>query len=201
VNLDFTAPQTGATVNGTAGNNGWLRSAATVTLSGSDALSGVQSTVYRINGGAAQTYGAPLNLTSGTYTLSFWSVDKAGNTEAAKSQSVKIDTALPTLTIAATPTSAKSSNKPLTIQVSGRLSDALSGISTAGATYAVVDEYGRSQPSGALSIAADGTYRVSITVEGSANKQDRDGRIYTITTRGLDLAGNMATASVKVLVK
>jgi hypothetical protein len=201
VNLDFTAPQTGATANGTAGNNGWLRSAATVTLSGSDALSGVQSTVYRINGGAAQTYSSPLNLTSGTYTLSFWSVDKAGNTEAAKSQSVKIDVALPSLTIAATPTSAKSTGKPLVVQVSGKLSDALSGLDTSGAGYSVVDEYGRSQPSGALSIAADGTYRVSITLEGSKDKQDRDGRIYTITTRGRDLAGNVATASINVVVK
>ncbi len=201
VNLDFTAPQTSAAVNGTVGSNGWLRSTATVTLNGSDALSGVQSTLARINGGAAQTYSAPLSLSSGTHTLLFWSVDKAGNTEAAKSQAVKVDAALPTLTIAATPTSVKSTGKPLTVQVSGKLSDTLSGIDLTGASYSVVDEYNRSKPSGAVTIAGDGTYRFSVTLEGNAEKRDSNGRLYTITTRGRDLAGNPATASVNVIVK
>jgi hypothetical protein len=61
VSIDRTAPQTSAALSGASGSNGWLRGAASVALSASDALSGVASTKYSIDGGAAQTY-------SGTFT-------------------------------------------------------------------------------------------------------------------------------------
>ncbi|MDZ4722141.1 MAG: hypothetical protein SH847_27070, partial [Roseiflexaceae bacterium] len=78
VKIDKTAPtSTGSvTINGNQ---------ATVTLSASDSLSGVASTSYRINNGTQQTYSAPFVIsTAGTYVVTYFSTDRAGNAEAAK---------------------------------------------------------------------------------------------------------------------
>jgi len=75
---DVTAPATTASVSG-----------STVTLSATDAGSGIAATYYTIDGGARQTYSAPFSVTANSvHTVSFWSVDRAGNTETAKSVSV-----------------------------------------------------------------------------------------------------------------
>lgn len=58
---------------------------ASIHLIASDAISGVADTFYTVDGGA-QTKGTDVTVsTLGTHTLRFWSTDKAGNTEAAKS--------------------------------------------------------------------------------------------------------------------
>ena len=75
---DVTPPTTTASV-----------SSATVTLSATDTGSGVATTYYTVDGGARQTYSAPFSVTTnGVHTVSYWSVDRAGNTETAKSVSV-----------------------------------------------------------------------------------------------------------------
>jgi regulation of enolase protein 1 (concanavalin A-like superfamily) len=62
-----------------------------VTLSATDATSGVASTSYAIDGGAAQTYSRPFTVTGiGTHTVTFFSVDYAGNTEATKNVSITV---------------------------------------------------------------------------------------------------------------
>lgn len=76
VRIDTTPPTTTASVP--ASGTGSVQ----FTLSASDALSGVSQVRYRIDGGATQTYSAPVTVTTvGTHTLSYWSVDAAGNTE------------------------------------------------------------------------------------------------------------------------
>ncbi len=53
-----------------------------VTLTGSDALSGVAATYYTIDGGARQTYTAPFTVSAqGSHTIVYWSVDAVANTE------------------------------------------------------------------------------------------------------------------------
>ena len=61
---DDTPPVTTHALSGTLGSNGWYRSNVTVTLTVTDALSGVASTEYRINGGGVQLYGSPFTLTA-----------------------------------------------------------------------------------------------------------------------------------------
>jgi hypothetical protein len=201
VNIDKTAPGTTATVAAIAGLNGWLRSNATITLAAADALSGVQNTQVSVDGNAAQPYTAPFAVTgNGTHTISFWSVDKAGNTEAAKTQSFKIDAQVPTLTITATPGSARSSKNPLSVRVTGKLSDVHAGFDATGGTYSVADEYGRSQPSGPLTFTADGSYAFTLSLEGNKNANDKDSRRYTITTNGRDRAGNTVSATAIVTI-
>ncbi len=46
--------------------------------------SGIRATYYAIDGGATQTYGEPFtaDLSTGVHTITYWSVDLAGNEEA-----------------------------------------------------------------------------------------------------------------------
>gem|GEM_PF-3218599 len=65
--------------------------AATDPLSGGVA-SGVEATYYRINGGGAQRYTATISLVeNGAYTIEFWSIDRAGNTEPMQTVAYTID--------------------------------------------------------------------------------------------------------------
>src|SRR5436190_439583 len=81
-----TVPATGAVISG---NAEWNTSLVSVTLHASDNLSGVASTFYRIDGGAAQTYASTFSLTAGgVHSVEFWSVDVAGNAEAHRTRTV-----------------------------------------------------------------------------------------------------------------
>jgi hypothetical protein len=95
VKIDGTPPAT--TASGLDGL--WHNNAVTVGLTGNDALSGPAGTSYSLDGGAAVPYTGSLTIsTPGNHTLSYFSTDVAGNVEAAKSATVKIDTGKPTST-------------------------------------------------------------------------------------------------------
>ena len=96
IKIDATAPATQAAPAGTSGGDGWYTSQAQVTLSATDAQSGVDSTYYAIDGGLSQPYTAPFNISnSGTHTILYWSVDRAGNAESQKSMIIKVDATAP----------------------------------------------------------------------------------------------------------
>lgn len=84
VRIDETAPHTTASLNG--GKNGTTYTTpVAITLAGSDALSGIASIVYQIDGGAQQTYTQPFTVsTIGSHKVTFHSTDKAGNVEGAE---------------------------------------------------------------------------------------------------------------------
>ncbi len=83
VNIDTTAPTTTATGLQASATSGWRTTGQTVTLTATDALSGVTATYYTIDGGAQQTYTAPFVVSAqGSHTIVYWSVDAAANTEA-----------------------------------------------------------------------------------------------------------------------
>jgi hypothetical protein len=104
VRIDETAPVSMASLSGTLIGSVYV-SPVKVTLSATDNLSGVASTLYQINGGALQTYSGPFNVANlGSNTVTFHSTDKAGNVEATKSVSFKIE--------GATTTSVSSSKNP-----------------------------------------------------------------------------------------
>jgi hypothetical protein len=93
VNIDRTAPATG--IDGAS--NQWVNGAIAVTLTVEDNLSGVAKTQYTIDGGAVQT-GTSFSLTTeGEHTITFFSTDKAGNTEAVQTAEVRIDTTAPSI--------------------------------------------------------------------------------------------------------
>ncbi|CAN7306199.1 discoidin domain-containing protein [Pseudoduganella sp. LjRoot289] len=82
---DTTAPTT--TSNAPAAT---VNQDTTVTFSASDSGSGVATTYYKVNGGAQQTGTAAVLTTEGGNTVTYWSVDKAGNVEQAQSATVTI---------------------------------------------------------------------------------------------------------------
>ncbi len=91
---DLLAPSTVATLNGTAGADGWYVSDVVVTLEAQDEAggSGVAQTLLAIGEGEWQEYAGPFTLTDeGETLLRFRSIDNAGNVEEPNAQYVKID--------------------------------------------------------------------------------------------------------------
>ena len=94
---DGDPPATTASLTGCAGRAGWFTCVpVSVTLMARDDVSGVAETRYRVDGGTWQTYANPFDLTSeGVHVAEFYSVDLAGNVEAAQYANVSIDTTSP----------------------------------------------------------------------------------------------------------
>jgi hypothetical protein len=103
LNIDKTAPTTEVT-NPISPDSGWfVTSGIPVAFRATDSDSGVGATYYTVDGGARQTYGEPFtaDLSTGTHTITYWSVDIAGNEEAhatTNTVQVKVDTIAPTIT-------------------------------------------------------------------------------------------------------
>ncbi|MGD0996976.1 MAG: hypothetical protein ABR941_01470, partial [Thermoleophilia bacterium] len=100
VNIDTTPPVTVAT-----GPTTPQRVTAVVHFSATDAQSGVAATFYRIDGnawqsGTAAIVTAPANHSmDGVHTVSYYSVDTAGNVAATSQFKVRIDTTRPLLRV------------------------------------------------------------------------------------------------------
>lgn len=94
--VDNTAPTTSLTIDKT-GNSSWYNSDVIAELSATDNLSGVDRIEYRVgDAGDWITYAGPVVITrEGVNTLQYRSVDKAGNIEDIKQQTVGIDKTIP----------------------------------------------------------------------------------------------------------
>ncbi|WP_326686749.1 MULTISPECIES: OmpL47-type beta-barrel domain-containing protein [unclassified Streptomyces] len=83
---DTTPPETSAKVEGEKDSAGDYLGSATVTVTASDAESGVDKIEYALGDGAFQTYTAPVTVKdTGSHTVRYRASDKAGNTAAEKS--------------------------------------------------------------------------------------------------------------------
>ena len=96
-----TTADTGAPTTSISGvPAGWTRANVTFTLSATDdaAGTGVASTFYTENGSSPTPYARAVTIsTQGTTTVGYYSVDKAGNSEAPLTAQVLIDRTAPTL--------------------------------------------------------------------------------------------------------
>jgi LPXTG-motif cell wall-anchored protein len=99
--IDITAPRSTHEVLG-----GTYNRAVALILNASDVevtgfpTSGLDKIYYSINGGSATAYTVPVSLiTDGSYIITYWSTDLAGNTEAVKTVTYVIDTTPPSLEI------------------------------------------------------------------------------------------------------
>jgi hypothetical protein len=202
-NRDLTPPTTTLSLSGPTGENGWYRGPVQAALVATDTggSGGVAATYYTIDAGATATYAAPFTVAvDGNHTLSFWSVDQSGNQEPRRSQGLKIDGTAPALTASVSMDVVRTGGTTVGITtVSGRITDALSGLASGGATYSVVDEYSQVEPSGTVAVQADGSYSFTLTLEGPRSN-DKDGRSYQITVRARDLAGNAGAQTVPATV-
>jgi|SRR5260370_397192 len=84
--------------------------------------------------------------------------------------------------------------------VSGAITDTGSGVNLSSAAYSVTDEYGKVQPTGAITLGAGGNYSFTVSLQASRRGSDRDGRQYTITVRAKDKAGNPTSQASVVTV-
>jgi len=91
VKIDRTVPTSSAYLSGTL-VSGYYRSSVSATLTATDAVSGVSSILYRLNGGVWTTYTGPITIsTDGKTTLEFYARDYAGNQGAVHSRTINID--------------------------------------------------------------------------------------------------------------
>ena len=92
VRIDTTAP-----VTTDDAPSGWRSTGVVVVLSATDAGgSGVATTEYKLDGSAGFTTGSSVVVSGeGVHTLTYRSIDAAGNTEADKTATVRIDTTAP----------------------------------------------------------------------------------------------------------
>jgi 2',3'-cyclic-nucleotide 2'-phosphodiesterase/3'-nucleotidase/5'-nucleotidase len=115
---DTTPPVT--TVNAPAG---WMSTEVEVTLSATDVGSGVANTFYSINDGPFVN-GSSLTLSAeGLHTISYYSVDKAGNTETIQNVQVKIDRSAPEIMLSVNQEYKLGSTFTAAFQASDTLSD------------------------------------------------------------------------------
>jgi hypothetical protein len=92
VKIDRTAPTTTATLDHPLNAQGWSNVPVTLTLLCADALAGCAATTSRLDGGPWITYAGPVRLaTEGSHTLEYRSTDRAENTEAIRSLTVRLD--------------------------------------------------------------------------------------------------------------
>jgi len=123
---DIAPPVTTPSPSGTSGASGWFKSNVNLTLSAADAVSGVNFTMYRLDGGSWTNYTGRFAITGeGNHTVYFYSKDYAGNIESTKSTNVKIDTIAPVIAIVqANGTAFNTTN----VLISWTASDVTSGI-------------------------------------------------------------------------
>ncbi|PYX05020.1 MAG: hypothetical protein DMG88_22825 [Acidobacteria bacterium] len=108
-------------------------------------------------------------------------------------------TAPPVITLSTTPTSLWPPNgRMVPVTVSGTITN--TGCTVTTPAYAVTDEYGQIQPSGAITLDSAGNYSFIVLLQASRLGTDLDGRQYTITVRASDNAGNPGSASAIVTV-
>jgi len=112
-----------------------------------------------------------------------------------------VNTPLPVITVSASPaTLAPPNGRLVTVAVSGAITDGANGSGVQASTYQVTDEYGQIQPSGNLTLGADGSYAFTVVLAASRDGNDQDGRHYTIAVSANDKAGNLGMASTLVTV-
>jgi len=117
VTVDTVKPVTTSTLTGE-----WVPT-DTVTLSRSDATSGIRNTYYSVDGASATTYTATFTVPEGMHAVRYWSVDVAGNVEDTVTVTSKVDLTAPTSEASGIPAGWSASNATVSLSAT----DALSG--------------------------------------------------------------------------
>ena len=167
---DSTSPTTNASLSGTLGLNNWYTSAVQVTLTATDpdGPADVAATYFAVDSVATLTYSGPFTITAyGQHTISYWSVDKAGNTEGVKSVSFQIDSVAPGTSVSLSGTAGTNGWYVSPVNVTLAASDATSGVA---ATYYSIDGGAAQTYSGSFNVSADGTHTVAYwSVDNAGN--------------------------------
>jgi len=168
----------------------------TIALTATDDNSGVANTYYTVDGGAQQTYSGPFSVSDGSHTVTFWSVDNAGNVEATHSVTFVEDTAAPVTTSSLSPASPDLANGwygvPVTVTLSA--SDATSGVAS---TKYTIDGGAEQTYSSPFTISSEGSHAVSYWSTDNAGNQET---AHTITVK-VDLNAPTTTATLTPAIR
>ena len=200
---DTKPPTTSIELAGTPGTNGWYTSDVVITLSSTDACSGVKEIRYAVDGTETTAAGSAAVVTvsvEGNHTFDFFATDNAGNHEVVQSRAVNIDKTPPELSVSLHPNilwppDHRIVNVTPVIAVHDNL-DAAPQVKLLSVTSNEPDHgLGDGDTANDIVINSDGT--ISLRAERSGSGQ---GRVYTITYQAVDSAGNTSTASATVTV-
>jgi large repetitive protein len=154
VKVDATAPTTVTNVE-----DKWYTDGVNVELAATDNLSGVKATYYSING-SEFAEGTSFDVEKeGIHTVSFYSVDTAGNVEVTKTETVKIDQTAPTIT----EDFAKDYALGTVLDLNYQAADNLSGIKET-----LVEVNGVVNTTGKVTLDKPGVYTIQITAIDNA---------------------------------
>ena len=187
---DFTAPTVTATNLQRSATSDWKNAAVSVKLRGSDGTggSGVAAMYYTLDGGDAQTYTNAFTVAdAGNHPVTYWAVDKAGNTSAVKTGYVNLDLAAPASTPAAVSVGRGAARRWSTLAVPVTLTDPLPSSGTVTLVTSIVDSSGkRVTRVTRAGVAANATKTVRVRLRSSLRKG-----VYTLRTYAVDAAGNV----------
>lgn len=130
---DRVAPTMSITCNSAACSTGWYNATVSVTVSGTDAGTGMGSVTRNVDGaGQTSTAGssATFNVSgeSAGHTVAYFGTDAAGNASSSANQTVKIDLTAPT-TVTALASATGAGGAPITVDLTWTAgTDALSGL-------------------------------------------------------------------------
>jgi outer membrane protein assembly factor BamB len=143
---------------------------------------------------------SPLHFTSegANQTQDVTVTDNAGNSATFTSPAVNIDFTLPVVTASANPSTAPKRPQPVSVTISGTATDALSGIGSA--SFNVIDEYGVTQPSGSVTVQANGSYSFTLSLPATKQGNDKNGHLYTFVVTVVDRAGNSRSATTTLTI-
>jgi hypothetical protein len=210
---DGVAPTTAAVVSPGANANGWNKSSVTVSLDATDLASGILDTPigwvdqlqYSLAG--AQTSGPQIVpghtasfgiSTPGVTTVTYFATDAAGNEEAAKTHTVRLDGSAPVIN--GLPTSGCSlwpPNHEMGQVAAVSAADALSGVASLQVTATSNEPSDPSDPDVVVTPDGSGGFMVGLRAERQGSGS---GRLYTLTATATDLADNVQTVTATCAV-
>jgi len=180
--IDNTAPATmQSSIPSLAdGENGWFKCDVAVALTPFDNISGVKTSMYKLNNGIWQDYTDVLSLSSDRiHEIIFYSVDNAGNLEKPNNVTIKIDRTSPATTCTLEPKSPTGENGwyigNVTIILTA--SDDVSGANRT--TYSIDDEKIKDYEE-TVKLINEGEYTLHYSsIDGAGNEEEQ----HTVSVR------------------
>jgi len=198
--VDTAAPTTAMSLSGTSGANGWYISNVTVSLTATDAMSGVAVLTYRIDNGSWLAYSGSILLGEGRHLLEYGSSDVAGNVEIIHSRNIAVDLSPPVSSVVLSGTQGANGWYLSDVTVTLTATDSVSGV--ASISYRL-DGGGWNSYTGPFSIAQGGTHVlefVSVDMAGNRGRVVRDSvHVETSKPYFLSLSGNASASTVRII--